>query len=132
MYNKRETLFCLQLVHLPAFIHSSETTPSENIAPSSHSSQIIEIPVDVKYQYTVNSLKNASVGMLSSKESLTTSNQINFDKIGGSSQSQSSYASAMSCKTITNQVDMSEAIVATSIECNDIDDGSTNLKSDEM
>ena len=70
--------------------------------------------------------------MLSSKESLTTSNQINFDKIGGSSQSQSSYASAMSCKTITNQVDMSEAIVANSIECNRIDDGSTNSKSDEM
>lgn len=70
--------------------------------------------------------------MLSSKESLLTSNQIIFDKIGDSSQSQSSYASAMSCKTITNQVDMTEATVTTSIECNEIDNGSTNLKSDAM
>ena len=70
--------------------------------------------------------------MLRSKESLSTSNPIIFDKIGDSSQSQSSYASAMSCKTITNEVDMTEAIVATSIECNEIDDGSTNLESDEM
>ena len=70
--------------------------------------------------------------MLRSKESLSTSNPIIFDKIGDSSQSQSSYASAMSCKTITNEVDMTEAIVATSIECNENDDGPTNLKSDEM
>ena len=107
-------------------------TTSDNIVPSSHSSQIIETPVDVEDQYTVNALKNATVGMLSSKESLSTSNQIILDKVDDSSQSQSSYASAMSCKTITNQVDMSEAIVATSIECNRTDDGSTNLKSDKM
>ena len=70
--------------------------------------------------------------MLSSKESLLTSNQIIFDKIGDSSQSQSSYASAMSCKTITNQVDMTEATVTSSYDCNEIDNGSTNLKSDAM
>ena len=70
--------------------------------------------------------------MLRSKESLSTSNPIIFDKIGDSSQSQSSYASAISCKTITNKVDMTEAIVATSIECTEKDNGSTNLKSDEM
>ena len=106
--------------------------PSENIMASSHSSQIIETLMDAEDQHNLDSLKKASIRTLSSKESLSTSNQIMCDKIGDGSHSQSSYASAMSCKTITNQDDMTEAIHANSIECNEINAGSTNLKSDEM